>query len=146
MQKLNRVNVGYYKVFRSKKDHDNYISEVVSEYLKTYLKPIKHEACQAGISAGTSFGIDMAVLALGRMSEDKVIDISNDFFIDLMNYISHASSDYKALFDTDVEENNDRDLWWSGSKLDKELYEYISPNIYPSFEERYKKSRTSSIS
>lgn len=145
MQNLKRPNVGHYMTFLTKKDHDNYISEVVSEYLKTFMKPIRHEACQIGIGAGTSFGVDMAIIALGRMAVDKKIDISDEFFIDLMLYIGDASSDYKDIFDIDVEENHDPELWWSGSKLDKELYEYISPDIYPPFEERYKREQPRDI-
>lgn len=145
MQTLKRTKIGHYMTFLSKKDHDDYISAVVSEYLKTYMKPIRHEACQVGIDAGTAFGVDMAILAIGRMAAEKKIDISDDFFVDLMKTIGEASDDYKDIFDIDVEENHDPDLWWSGSKLDKELYEYISPDIYPSFEERYKKEAPKAV-
>ena len=141
MMKASKIKVPYYAVFRSKKEHDEYFEEIVSQYLKTYMKPIRHEACQQGIGSGTTYGIDMAIIALGRMAAEKKIDISDDFFLDLMQHIGEASAYYGDLFDLDVEENKDTDLWWSGSKLDQELYEYISPDIYPSFEERYKKEK-----
>ena len=141
MTKMNKIKVPYYAVFRSKKEHDEYFAEIVSQYLKTYMKPIRHEACQQGIGSGTTYGIDMAIIALGRMAAEKKIDISDDFFLDLMQHIGEASADYGDLFDLDVEENHDTDLWWSGSKLDQELYEYISPDVYPPFEERYKKEK-----
>ena len=139
MTKTSKIKVPYYAAFRSKKEHDEYFAEIVSQYLKTYMKPIRHEACQQGISSGTTYGVDMAIIALGRMAAEKKIDISNDFFLELMKHIGEASADYGDLFDLDVEENHDTDLWWSGSKLDQELFQYISPDIYPSFEERYKK-------
>ena len=143
MQKL-KTRVPYYAVFRSKKEHDEYFANIVNQYLKEYMKPIRHEACQQGIGSGTTYGIDMAIIALGRMAAEKKIDISNDFFLELMQHIGEASADYGNLFDEDVEENHDTDLWWSGSKLDQELYQYVTPDIYPSFEERYKKETVKS--
>ena len=141
MMKTSKIKVPYYAVFRSKKEHDEYFAEIVSQYLKTYMKPIRHEACQQGIGSGTTYGIDMAIIALGRMAAENKIDISDEFFLDLMQHIGEASADYGDLFDLDVKENHDADLWWSGSKLDQELYEYISHDIYPPFEERYKQEK-----
>lgn len=146
MQKL-QTKVPYYAVFRSKKEHDEYFANIVSQYLATYMKPIRSEAFNQGLGAATSYGIDMAVIALGRIAEEnptKLIDISDpEFFTQFMLKITEATKDYDKLFDLDVEENHDKDLWWSGSKLDDELYQYVSRDIYPSFEERYKKEVSS---
>ena len=60
-----------------------------------------------------------------------------------MNQVAAASSDYCDLFEEDVTENNDDELWWSGSKLDEELYRYVSRDIYPEFEKRYKREYVS---
>ena len=127
-----KVKIGPYAVFRSKKEHDEYIANVISGYIAEYMKPHRKDAFNKGLDTGTTYGIDMTILALGRMG------IKVDW-VEFMKTIGEAASDYGELFDIDLEENHDKDYWWSGSKLDKELYEYISSDIYPSFDERYKR-------
>lgn len=174
---MQKVKLQPYLVLRTKKEHDQYIANVVSNYIAEYMKPHRKDAFDKGVDAGLTYGIDMAILALGRMAEGaneaktcenclrynvscvpnerieqecaargregwypKKVDISNpEFFTNFMKQIADAASDYSELFDIDLEENHDKDYWWSGSKLDKELYDYISPDVYPSFEERYKR-------
>lgn len=126
-----KVKIGPYAVFRSKKDHDEYIANVVSNYIAEYLKPHRQNAYSKGLDAGTAYGLDMAIIALGRM------DIKVDW-VELMKTISQAADDYGELFDIDLLENHDKDYWWSSSKMDQELFSYIPKEIYPSFEERYK--------
>lgn len=173
---MQKVKLQPYLVLRTKKEHDQYIANVVSKYIAEYMKPHRKDAYNKGIDSGTTFGVDMAILALGRIAhgigiehrcetclcynrscvhdeepglcEDhtlhaewtaKPIDISEpEFFIEFIRQIGEAAKDYGELFDIDLEENHDKDYWWSGSKLDKELYSYISPDVYPSFEERYR--------
>lgn len=174
---MQKVKLQPYLILRSKKDHDQYIANVISNYIAEYMKPHRRDAYDKGINAGTTYGLDMAILALGRIATGygiehrcenclcynrscipeegpdicenhknhadwypKSIDISKqDFWIEFMKNVGEAANDYGELFDIDLEENHDEQYWWSGSKLDKELYEYVSPDIYPSFEERYKK-------
>ena len=127
-----KVKVQPYAVFRSKKDFDNAVAGLVSEYIAQYMKPHRKDAFDKGVNAGAAYGLDMTILALGRLG------IKVDC-VEFMKTISEAASDYGELFDIDLEENHDKDYWWSGSKLDQELFNYISPEIYPSFEERYKR-------
>lgn len=168
-----------YAVFRSKKDFDKCVAEIVAEYVSNIMKPERKDAFNQGLDAGTAYGIDMSILALGRLLGDalgqehtcktcanyrvscvpspkndlgeckkhkshgdwspKKISIDGpEFYTDFMKKVAECASDYGELFDIDVEENNDKDLWWSSSKLDDELFKYISPDVYPPFEERYK--------
>ena len=167
----------FYKTFYTKAEFEHYISNLMVEWLSKYMEPIKRRSFDRGLDAGTAYGIDMAVLALGRMAEGAneaktcenclrynvscvpneeieqkcaargregwhpiKVDISNpEFFTNFIKQVTEASSDYCDLFDIDVTENNDEQLWWSGSKLDEELYYYVSPDIYPPFEQRYKR-------
>jgi len=171
-----KVQLQPYLILRTKKEHDQYIANVVSGYISEYMKPHRKDAYDKGVNAGTTYGLDMVILALGRMASGysiehrcetclcyglscipkegpdicenhehhatwrpKAIDISDSgFWVELMKQIMEAAKDYGDLMDIDLYENHDDQYWWSGSKLDKELYEYISPDIYPSFEERYK--------
>lgn len=135
-----KVKLQPYLVLRTKKEHDQYIANVVSNYIAEYMKPHRKDAYNKGIDAGTTYGIDMAILALGRMNIAEEIGTTNEsLLLEFMKNIQQAASDYGELFDIDLEENHDKDYWWSGSKLDKELHDYISPDVYPSFEERYKR-------
>lgn len=166
----------FFMTFYTEKEYKDHISKLMVGWIAKYMDPIRHQSFTRGLDAGTAYGIDMAVLALGRMSNGgdvghtcetcmcynrscipgepglceehelhgvwtpKPIDISDDgFFLDFMNQVASASNDYCDLFEVDVSENNDEELWWSGDKLDKELYQYISPDIYPEFEKRYKR-------
>ena len=176
---MNKIKLQPYLVLRSKKDHDQYIANVVANYISEYMKPHRKDAFNKGIDAGTTYGLDMAIIALGRVANGvgvehrcenclcynrscvhheepgpceehtmhaawtpKPIDISDpDFFIEFMRQVGQAAKDYGELFDIDLEENHDDQYWWSGSKLDKELFEYIGSDIYPSFEERYKREK-----
>ena len=131
---MNKVKLQPYLVLRSKKDHDEYIASVVSNYISEYMKPHRKDAFDKGLDAGTTYGLDMAILAMGRMG------IKFDP-IEFMKNVGEAAKDYGELFDIDLEENHDDQYWWSGSKLDKELFEYIGSDIYPSFEERYKREK-----
>ena len=170
----------FYKAFYTKAEFESYISKIMVEWIANYMAPIRKRSFDRGLDAGTAYGIDMAVLALGRLAnggEDKhtcntclcynrscipgepgvcedhelhgewhpkPIDISDpEFFIEFMKTVANASCDYADLFDIDVTENNDEELWWSGSKLDEELYQYVSPDIYPEFEKRYKREYVS---
>ena len=129
-----KVQIGPYAVFRSKKDFDECVAGLMSEYVANYIGPHRKDAYDKGLESGTTYGLDMAIMALGRMG------VKLDW-VEFMKHIGDAAKDYGELFDIDLEENHDKDYWWSGSKLDKELYEYISPDIYPSFEERYKREK-----
>ena len=165
----------FYKAFYTETEFKNYISVLMAEWIAQYMAPIRKRSFDRGLDAGTAYGVDMAILALGRMANGdgektcdtclcynrscipgepgpceehelhavwtpKPIDISDsEFFIRFMEKITEASSDYCDLFEEDVAENNDEQLWWSGDKLDKELYEYVSSDIYPPFEKRYKR-------
>ena len=178
-----KVQLQPYLVLRSKKDHDQYIANVISGYIADYMKPHRKDAFDKGVNTGTVYGLDMAILALGRISNGigiehrcetcacynrscvhneepgpcenhtihaewspKPIDISDPlFFVEFMQQIAEAAKDYGELMDIDLYENHDDQYWWSGSKMDKELYEYISPDIYPSFEERYKNPSVSIV-
>lgn len=171
----------FYKTFYTETEFKNYISKLMVEWIAQYMAPIRKRSFDRGLDAGTAYGIDMAVLALGRMGEGateaktcencaryniscvpndqieqecarrgregwypKKVDISDpEFFVNFMNQVSAASSDYCDLFEVDVTENNDEELWWSGSKLDEELYRYVSRDIYPEFEKRYKREYVS---
>lgn len=132
----------FYKTFYTKTEFDNYISKLLVEYLSKYMDPIRHEAFNKGVATGTTYGIDMAVIALGRLHEDK--QINHDFFMNFMKTIEEASSDYCDLFDIDILENNDKDLWWSGAKMDQELRQYVGDS-YPSFEKRYRSEQPESL-
>ena len=172
-----KVKIGPYAVFRTKKEFDDCVAKLMSEYIVDYMKPHRQDAYNKGLDAGTVYGLDMTLLALGRMINgigvehrcenclcygkscipkegadlcenheehadwcSKGIDISDqNFLIEFMKTVGEAAADYGELFDIDLEENNDKDFWWSGSKLDQELFSYIPREIYPSFEERYKK-------
>lgn len=120
----------FYRTFYTKTQFDNYISTLVAEYLMQRLEPIKSECYKLGVDAGTTYGIDMAILALGRLGKTE------DELREFMKKVQEASNDYCDLFDVDIEENNDKQLWWSGAKMDEELREYAGEN-YPSFAERY---------
>lgn len=171
----------FFRAFYTEAEFKSYISKLMIEWAAKYVEPIKKQSFNRGLDAGTAYGIDMAVLALGRMgqganeaktcencarkdiscthseqieqwcAEDgrerwypKKVDISDpEFFTNFMNQVSAASSDYCDLFEVDVSENNDEELWWSGSKLDEELYHYVSRDIYPEFEKRYKREYVS---
>lgn len=133
-----KVSIQPYLVLRSKKDHDQYIANVASSYISEYMKPHRKDAFDKGVSSGTAYGLDMAIIALGRMG--IIFDP-----VEFMKNIGEAASDYGELFDIDLEENHDNQYWWSGSKLDKELFEYVSPDVYPSFEERYKRERNTNV-
>lgn len=140
---MQKVKLQPYLVLRTKKDHDQYIANVVSSYIAEYMKPHRKDAYDKGVDAGTTYGIDMAILALGRMNIAEEIGTTNEsLLLNFMKNVQEAASDYGELFDIDLEENHDNDYWWSGSKLDKELYSYISPDVYPTFEERYKHDKT----
>ena len=180
---MQKVKLQPYMIFRSKKDHDEYIAKVASEFVAQQMAPHRKDAFNKGIDVGVTYGIDMAILALGRIMNGigiehrcetclcynrscvhneppgpceehsihaswypKPIDITKpDFWIEFMKQLTQASADYGELFDIDLEENHDDQYWWSGSKLDKELYEYISPDIYPGFEERYRRESIASV-
>ena len=129
----------FYKTFYTKTEFDNYISQVLVEYLKKYLGPIRTECFNKGIDTGTTYGIDMAIIALGRMQEEHWVEFDHEFFMEFMKTIEGASADYCDLFDVDILENNDKDLWWSGAKMDQELQRYVG-DWYPPFEKRYNNS------
>ena len=167
----------FYKTFYTEKEFKDYMAGLMVEWISRYMAPIRKQSFDRGLDAGTAYGIDMAVLALGRMSQGATeaktcencarydiscipneeieqkcaasgregwypikVDISDpEFFVNFMNQVADASSDYCDLFETDVTENNDEELWWSGAKLDEELYQYVGRDIYPEFEKRYKR-------
>lgn len=167
----------FYKTFYTETEFKNYISKLMVEWIAQYMAPIRKRSFDRGLDAGTAYGIDMAVLALGRMSQGATeaktcencarrdiscipserveqwcaesgregwypikVDISDpEFFVNFIDQVTSASADYCDLFEMDISENNDEELWWSGDKLDKELYQYVSPDIYPEFEKRYKR-------
>lgn len=133
-----KVSVQPYLVLRSKKDHDQYIANVVKDYISEYMAPHRKDAFDKGVYSGTAYGLDMSIIALGRMG--IIFDP-----VEFMKNVGEVANDYGELFDIDLYENHDDQYWWSGSKLDKELFEYISPDIYPTFEERYKRERSTNV-
>ena len=125
----------FYKTFYTEAEFKGYISKLEAEYIAAYMKPIRHETFNIGVGTGTTYGVDMAIIALGRLQEEKG-EIDHDFFIRFLKAIEEASSDYCDLFDVDILENHDTDLWWSGAKMDQEIRGYVGEN-YPAFEKRY---------
>lgn len=123
----------FYAAFYSKQDHDRYFTSLMNEWLKQNFDPLRQKAYNNGLDNGTAYGIDMAILALGRMGI-----MTPDISTDLMLKIKEASEDYGKLFDFDKQENNDDEYWWSTEKMDKEIHEYTG-DAYPPYTERYKK-------
>ena len=125
----------FYKTFYTEAEYKNYISKLLAEYIAAYMKPIRHNAFNTGVETGTTYGVDMAIIALGRLQEEDG-EIDHEFFIKFMKTIEEASSDYCDLFDVDILENHDTELWWSGAKMDQEIRQYVGDG-YPTFEKRY---------
>lgn len=129
----------FYATFYTKADYIRHFEAMMSEWLKTYFEPFRQKAYSEGLNVGTAYGIDMAIITLGRMG---AIDISNgpnpEFFTEFMKTMQEAATDYGDLFDIDREENNDEDYWWSTEKMDKEIHDYTG-DVYPKFKERYKR-------
>ena len=73
-----KVKLQPYLVLRTKKDHDQYIASVITNYIAEYLKPHRKDAYNKGIDAGTTYGIDMAILAMGRMNLAEEIGTTNE--------------------------------------------------------------------
>ena len=127
----------FYKTFYTRAEFEDYISSLMIEYVKDFMEPIKREAINRGLETGLTYGIDMAVLALGRMAEAEYgVKFSETFFAQFLKTVGDASMDYCNLFDVDILENKDEDLWWSSSKMDQELQSYTG-DTYPAFKDRY---------
>ena len=123
----------FYAAFLTKDEHDRYFASLMNKFVQDKFEPIRQKAYDEGLDNGTAYGIDMAILALGRM------EIMNpDICTEMMKQITEIAKEYGDLFDSDLEENNDHDYWWSTGKMDQEVHLY-SGDDYPPFTERYKR-------
>lgn len=123
----------FYAAFYTKTEHDRYFAALLNKFVAEKFDPIRQKAYNDGLDNGTAYGIDMAILALGRMGI-----INSDICTQMMESITEISDEYGELFDFDREENNDKDYWWSTEKMDREIHEYAG-KTYPPFTERYKR-------
>lgn len=121
----------FYMAFYNKAEHDRYFAAMLNKFVTEKFDPIRQKAYDDGLNNGTAYGIDMTILALGRMGIMKP-----EICTEMMKQIKEIAGEYGDLFDTDREENNDKDYWWSTEKMDKEIHEY-SGEDYPKFTERY---------
>ena len=121
----------FYMAFYNKAEHDRYFAAMLNKFVTEKFDPIRQKAYDDGLNNGTAYGIDMTILALGRMGIMKP-----EICTEMMKQIKEIADEYGNLFDTDREENNDKDYWWSTEKMDQEIHEY-SGEDYPKFTERY---------
>lgn len=123
----------FYAAFYTKAEHDRYFVALVNKFVMEKFEPLRQKSYDEGLDNGTAYGIDVAILALGRMG------IMNSYICtEMMKQITEIANEYGDLFDFDREENNDKDYWWSTEKMDQEIHEYAGVD-YPKFTERYKR-------
>ena len=123
----------FYLTFYNKAEHDRYFAAMLGKFVKEKFDPIRQASYDEGLNNGTAYGIDMAILALGRMGL-----MNPERCSEMMKNITEIAGEYGDLFDVDREENNDKDYWWSTEKMDQEIHIY-SGDEYPTFKERYKR-------
>lgn len=115
------MSKGMYKIFRTKQDLYNFVCDIERRMFKL------------GLTIGNSFAIDSSLIALGRMDESH----RKEFLTLYLQAAEEVVKDYGELIHSDYYENNDKDLWYSADKMDKELREYLGDISLPPFDERY---------
>lgn len=78
--------------------------------------------------------LDKVTIALGRMGftpeqlkefNDEYLKTEHDYCMEIIN-------------DASPDGNNDKDIWYAKQKIDDALREYVSPDMFVPYDERYR--------